>query len=248
MEHAPEVRYDALDPATANRVTETLIEYVTDARLQRLKSVLATRTRDVVLVLEDVANAHNAAAVMRSAEAFGFFEVHVIEPNAGRFRVSGNIASGSHKWLDVNWYRDAHAAYGAVAARGHTIWASDVHGDAVDIDQIDVTAPIALVFGNEHRGVSEAAAAAADGRFRVPMYGFVESLNISVAVAVSCYDVLRRRRAGGASIGLDDLDAARVLAAWMAKSVGAASQILARAGLPMPVMSRSVVPIQQGLR
>ena len=244
VERAPEVLYEAMDEATADRVIATLSGHATERRLARLRATIATRTRDVAIVLEDVANAHNAAAVLRSAEAFGFFEVHVVEPEDGRFRISSNIASGAHKWLDLHWYRESHAAYGALKGRGHTVWASDIHGDSVDVDQIDVSGPIALVFGNEHRGVSPGAVTAADGRFRVPMSGFVESLNISVAAAVSGYDVLSRRKALGASVGLEGLDAKRVLAAWLAKSVGAAPQILARPELPIPVMGRMAFPLE----
>ena len=237
MEPSRPVRYDTLSAETAARVVDVLGAHATAQRLGRLRRALASRTREVVVVLEDIANAHNAAAVFRTVEALGFFELHVIEPREGRFKVSSNIASGAHKWLDTRWYRRGAHAYEALRARSFGIWASDVHGDAVDVADIDVSEPLALVFGNEHSGLSPELADAADGRFRVGMCGLVESLNISVAVAMSCYDVRMRRAAAGRAAGLAPEDAQAVLAAWLAKSVGASPEILARAGLPLPVIS-----------
>lgn len=234
---APEIDGQSLDAETAERVIVALAPHVTPARLARLEEVLARRTRDVVLVLEDLFKAHNGAAMLRTAEAFGFLEVHVIESAPGSFKIRRTIAKGAHQWLDLRWHSDAAAAYAALSARGYAIWVADIGGRPVADAEIDALGKLALVFGNERGGPSAAALAAARGRFRVPMYGFVESFNVSVAAALSCYELTRRRETAGIARGLEPLDARRVLATWLAESVGTSGAILGRAGLPKPTAS-----------
>ena len=223
-------------PEDRERVISCLSSFVTEERLDVFKSALSRRTRDVVLVLEDVANGHNSAAVMRSAEAFGLFEIHVIQPEDARFHVSRNVASGANKWLDLYWHHRTEQCFSQLKQNGYEVWVSDLQGEAVSIDEIDVTKRIALVFGNERDGISETARKHADRCFQIPMQGFVESLNISVAAAVSCYELARRRRAHSCKEGLEAADRHAVLAAWLAQSVRAADEILAREGLDIPVI------------
>lgn len=243
-----ELSYDALSEAEARRVIDTLSPHVTEARLARMEQALRTRSRAVTVVLEDLVNAHNGAAVFRSMEAFGLFEAHVVEPTEGAFEISAEVASGAHKWLDLRWHRQTRAAFDRLRARGYRIWVSDLHGDPVPHHEIDVSEPIALVFGNERDGISEAARAAADGAFRIPMVGFVESLNISVAAAITIHDVTARRRALGLPSGLEAGDARRVLAAWLTCSVRAAPELLARAGLPQPRIHRDELRLEAARR
>lgn len=233
-----EVEASTLDPALLDRIIETLEPYLTPTRRAKLDAALSTRSRSVVLVLEDIANEHNGAAVLRSAEAFGFFEVHVIEPEQGRFKISRKISKGAHKWLEVHRWSSARAAYDALRARGYRIWASTLHGEAVDVHQVPIEGPVALVFGNELLGLSPEAIARADGFFRIPMSGFVESFNISVAAAISCYDLSLRQQARGLDRGLGARDLRQVRASWLVKSLKSAPQILGRAGLPVPVLHR----------
>ncbi len=110
--------------------------------------------------------------------------------------------------------------YAELTRRGYAVWASSVHGDAVSIGDLDVSGKIALVFGNEHQGLSREAEEAAHGRFHVPMHGFVESLNVSVATAISMFDVLRRMRASNRDLGLPPLESKRLHAEWMALGAG----------------------------
>lgn len=223
---------------TIDRITEVLRPYVSERRQARIASALASRTRDVVLVLEDIYSDHNTSAVLRSADAIGIFELHVV---AGKspFTISRKVTSGAHKWLDMRRHAQIEDAYRHLRERGYETWASHFHGDAVDVDSIPTDRPVALVFGNEHEGLSPAAIEGADRWFRVPMRGFVESLNISVAAAISMYDVHARRLREGRLTGLHDQDARRVRAAWFAGSVRAAAQLLAQAGLPLPEMPKT---------
>jgi tRNA (guanosine-2'-O-)-methyltransferase len=232
---ADTVRFDALTPEQADQVVAHLTEYVSESRRERVEVALAARTRDVAVVLEDIFSEHNASAVLRTSEAFGVLEVHTV-PRAVQFRLSRRVSLGSHRWVDLHRHPDADTAYAALRARGFRIWAADVHGDPRPLEEVPVDAPVALVFGNEHEGLTRQAVEAADGIFKVPMTGFVESLNISVAAAVSVYDVLARRRARGLLRGLEPAELRQLRAAWYAMSVRAAPGLLARAGLPCPVM------------
>ncbi len=234
------VRYDDLSLEQADRVFEILGEFVSEGRQQRIEAALASRTRDVVVVLEDIHSEHNASAVLRTAEAFGLLEVHTV-PRSGQFKLSRKVSLGAHKWLDLRRHTKASDSYKALAERGYQIWAADMHDDPVPLSQIPTDKPVAIVFGNEHKGLSPEAVAAADGVFRVPMTGFVESLNISVAAAVSMHDVMERRRAVGNLSTLNSDELRQIRATWYAQSVRAAPELLARAGLPQPFMSLAPV-------
>lgn len=240
---ATEVPYDQLTGEQVERVIEVLTPLATPDRLARFESVLTTRTRDVALVLEDIANAHNAAAIFRTAEAFGFFEVHVVEPTTGSFKVSRNIAKGAQQWLDLRWYSETRTAVAGLKARGFSVWVADVQPGAVPIHDVDVSGRVALMFGNERTGPTDGARDLADGRFMVPMHGFVESFNVSVATAISCYDVLMRRRGADLHVPLQPTDARAVLAAWLARSVRSSPDVLARAGIDRPIIGRPGLPL-----
>lgn len=231
----PPVRVHRLTVAAADRVVRTLAPFVTEGRKQRIEAVLDARTTEVTVVLEDIHDEHNAAAVLRTAEACGLTEVHVIARSVD-FRVSRKVSQGAHKWLDVVHHVDAAAASEALRRDGYRVFAADVQPGAAPLSTIPIEGPVALMFGNEHAGLSSAARDAADARFTVPMRGFVESLNISVACAVSLYGVIERRRQAGALGPLDPATRARLRAAWYTASVRAAPALLARAGL------RSVAP------
>lgn len=212
------------------RIVQALAPYVSEARQARLRAVIEARSRSVTLVLEEVVNDHNGAAILRTADAFGLMEVHVIPGPAG-FKVSRKVAQGSQKWLDAHRHESVDVCYDDLRERGFEIWASAVHGEARPLEQLPMDRPLALVFGNEHDGVSPEAIAAADGRFHVPMYGFVESLNVSVAAALSLAEVTRARRKGGHWTPLGEEEKEELLARWFTQSVRAAEPLLAREGL-----------------
>ncbi len=215
------------------RAIDVLSPFVSPERQKRIDEVLASKTRDVVLVLEDIYDEHNASAVLRTAEAFGVLEVHAVERTC-RFVIDAQTSMGTHKWIDLIRQKSTEHPYEKLKARGYAVYASSIRGDAVDLDQIPVDRPIALVFGNEHEGLTLDAQSTADARFRVPMRGFVESLNVSVATAISMYDVLERKRKSGRNLELEAHDRLALRADWYARSVRAAKPILMRAGLAFP--------------
>jgi len=192
-DHPDVIELGALDPlpAPAADVVEALAPLVTPARLARMNAVIARRTRSLVPVLEDLADPHNGAAVMRSADAFGCHEVHVVE-DRHPFAVSHRVTRGTHRWLDLVKHRDIGACLGHLKTRGYRVYIAAMDGD-VRPEQIADVERAAVVFGNEHKGVSDAVREAADGTYAIPMEGFVESLNVSVASAITLYVASRGR-------------------------------------------------------
>jgi tRNA (guanosine-2'-O-)-methyltransferase len=206
-------------PAPPAEVVRLLGPLVTEARIARMREVLARRTRSLVPVLEDLADPHNGAAILRSADAFGCQEVHVIE-DRHRFAVSHRVSRGTHRWLDLTHHPSTEACVAHLAERGYRVFVASMEGAYTPEDLAKVPRA-AVVFGNEHRGASEALRHAAHGTYRIPMHGFVESLNVSVASAITLH-VASQGRHGD----LDEADRERVLARWLVESVRDAERVL----------------------
>lgn len=178
-------------PAAASDVVAALSPLVTEQRLARMNAVIDRRTRSLIPVLEDLADPHNGAAVMRSADAFGCHEVHIVE-DRHPFRVSHRVTRGTHRWLELHKHRDIHACLAHLDEQGYQVFIAAMDGELTPEDLAAVPRA-AVVFGNEHEGVSEAVRAAARGTYAIPMVGFVESLNVSVASAITLYVASRGR-------------------------------------------------------
>ncbi len=199
-------------PAPAKAIVELLAPLVTDGRLARMRAVVAARTRSLVPVLEDLSDPHNGAAVMRSADAFGCHEVHVIE---GRhpFAVSHRVTRGTDRWLELHKHESTERCLAHLAARGYAVYVAAMDG-ALGPEALAAIPRAAIVFGNEHKGVSRAVRDAAAGTYAIPMVGFVESLNVSVASAITLY-VASRGRHGD----LDEADREAILARYLLAQV-----------------------------
>lgn len=185
-----------------------LASELTPRRLARIIDVLLRRLTSVTVVMENLADPHNVSAVLRTSEGLGLDAIHVVEqPN--RWEKNTAISMGADRWIDVVKYHGLARCLGDLGARGFQLFAADVGDGCVPVHAIDVTRPVALVFGSEHSGLSKRALSLTDARFTVPMYGFVESFNVSVSAALALYDVSSRRRAGLMETG--DLDDAQLL-------------------------------------
>lgn len=229
------VHHAQLADEQVRRIRAVLEPYVSEARRARIEAVLAARTREVVLVLENIYSDHNSAAVLRTADAMGLAEVHHLS-DQNEVRLARRVALGSEKWLDTIWHPDAPTAFARLRARGYGVWAAAVHGEARPVEALPA-GPLALVFGNEHDGLTPEAAAGADGCFHIPMVGFAESFNISVAAALTLAETVLRRRRQGQLAGLKPGDADRVRVAWYARSVRSARLLLEKESLPLPVLA-----------
>ncbi len=182
-------------------------------RVARMVEVLDRRMGSVVLVIEAVRRRHNVSAIIRTADALGLHEVHLI---TGAFRPSSGAARGSERWVKLQRHETTDACLAQLHARGFRVYAADLRPDALTPEQVPVDSPVALLFGSELSGVSDRARELVDGFVLLPMFGFVESMNVSVAAALITRGVADRRRA---LVGADLSTAARheALATWLAR-------------------------------
>lgn len=210
---------------SAAEVIELLGSYVSAARERRLEEVLANRTFGVVSVMEGIYDMGNLAAVLRSAEAMGYQEAHLIDTQP-RKKTSRRITQGADKWVDLHQWESAKECVHALKGRGYKICVTHLEA-AKPIQEIDFTEPTALVLGNEHAGATEEMVALSDERCIIPMMGFVESFNISVAAALSMYEATSQRlRAFGRQGDLSESERAILKAHYMMRAVGNGPQLL----------------------
>ena len=159
-----------------------------------MREVLARRQDDLVVVLENIHDAHNASAVLRSCDAFGVGAIALCYTDQVFPKISSGAAANVQKWLQIERYESAAECVAALRERSLRIYATELDGEPLDYLDVDWRGPSAIVLGNEHRGCSEEMLAAADARVRIPMQGFVGSLNVSVAAAVLLAEASRQRR------------------------------------------------------
>lgn len=176
-----------------DRIISLLRPHMTDRRLRRIREVVGNRTRTVVPVVEGLVNTGNVSAVMRSAEALGYQDFHVVTGDNERYKHSQRTAGGAQKWIDV-WRWNGPSAFAAsLREAGYRLVVTHLHADTVPIQEIDFTEPTALVFGNEEAGVSDAMMDEVDAACAIPLPGFTESFNVSVAAAVALYHAQQDR-------------------------------------------------------
>jgi tRNA (guanosine-2'-O-)-methyltransferase len=215
----------AISPA---RVCAELGPLLLDDRRARIDAAAASRLSGLRVVIENLHDPHNGAAVLRSAEAFGVQRLEVIE-TVEPFRYSSTVTQGCEKWLDVVRHKTLAAAVAGLRADGFALYAA-VPGAPVALDDLDFSRLAAVMVGNEHEGLTAEAIAAADVRFGIPMHGLTQSLNLSVATALIVERASTlRRRALGAPTDLSDQAILELRARFYAASVRGADVILARA-------------------
>jgi tRNA (guanosine-2'-O-)-methyltransferase len=171
---------------------------MTPERQERLTSVLNKRQNDITVVLENVFDPHNISAVMRTCDAVGVQDIYILNTKIPRHKKWGAKSSSSAaKWLTIHQFENAAECFLSLRKHYSTILTTHLSTDAVDLYSVDLTKSIALVFGNEHSGVSEEIRALADGNFIIPQVGIIRSLNISVACAVTMYEASRQKTNAG---------------------------------------------------
>ena len=213
---------------SADEVIAVLAPFVSVERRARIEEVVGGRTVSVVPVLEGLHDRGNASAVLRSAEAMGLQQVHVIEL-LNKFKKANRVTQGAEKWLDIARWETTRACVEHLKAAGYRIVATAME-DSHPIDEVAFDKPTALVFGNEHEGVTSEMFALSDERVRIPMGGFTRSFNISVAAALAFYHIRqdRIRRLGRHGDLMPD-QRTRLTASYYMRSVGNAEQVLLRA-------------------
>ncbi|MBS1575308.1 MAG: RNA methyltransferase [Bacteroidetes bacterium] len=171
---------------------------MTPEREERLSFVLNKRQNDLTVVLENVFDPHNISAVMRTCDAVGIQEIYVLNNRIPRHKKWGRQSSSSAaKWLTIHQFSDIEECFKAIRKKYNKIFATHLSSSSVDLYDIDFTEKVALVFGNEHSGVSEEVLPLVDGNFIIPQVGIIRSLNISVACAVTVYEAFRQKNKAG---------------------------------------------------
>jgi tRNA (guanosine-2'-O-)-methyltransferase len=171
---------------------------MTPERNERLTAVLHKRQPDLTLVLENVFDPHNISAVMRTADAVGIQDIFILNNKIPPHRKWGAKSSSSAaKWLTIHQYTNADECFAELRKRYKKIYTTHLSTDAVGLHQLNLTESVALIFGNEHSGVSDEIISMADGNFIIPQVGIIKSLNISVACAVTLYEAFRQKSNAG---------------------------------------------------
>jgi len=194
-------------------------QFKTERRLKRLEDTLIRRQHSLTVVLENIHDPHNVSAIFRTCDAAGVPLVHLlytVEKFPGVHRISS--ASG-HKWVEREKHKSTQACFEKLKADGFKIYASLLSDKAMSLYDIDLTQKVALVFGNEHRGVSKESEEFADEVFYIPMNGMIQSLNVSVAAAVTLYEAYRQRFSKGMyeSPDIPEEEFSKKLDEWCAK-------------------------------
>ena len=171
---------------------------MTPERNERLTAVLNKRQPDFTVVLENVFDPHNISAVMRTCDAVGIQDIYILNHKIPPHKKWGAKSSSSAaKWLTIHQFTDAELCFAELRKNFKKIYTTHLSTDAVSLHQLNLTEPVALIFGNEHSGVSEDIIAMADGNFIIPQVGIIKSLNISVACAVTLYEAFRQKTDAG---------------------------------------------------
>ena len=213
-----------------------LSPFLTEARRERFEEVLNQRMAWVTVVTEDLFNPHNISAVLRSCDCFGIQSAHIIE-DSNPYRTSPGVSKGAYKWLDIRRHTDTVHALEKLKSQGYAICCTTPHTDDTTPEEVPLEQPLALVFGSEGPGISEAAKATADHFIRIPMHGFTESFNISVAAALTLQTITARvRQRADLDWHIREDERIRILGDWAERTVKDAPGLLARLkdGTPPP--------------
>ena len=169
----------------------------TEKRIEKIKWVVSKRQPSVKVVIENIHDPHNVSAIFRTCDAAGIPKVSLLY-NVEKFPKIGKKSSASaYKWIEREKFKTVEECYSQLREGKFVIYASSLNADSKSLYELDFTKQTAIVFGNEHRGLSIEAEELADERFYIPMFGMVQSLNVSVSAAISIYEALRQRSIKG---------------------------------------------------
>ncbi len=204
-----------------------LEDFISEERKERFISVLEKRTKFITVALEDVFQLHNTSAVIRSCDIFGIQEAHLIE-NRNSTALDKNIAMGAQQWVDVHRYKDTSTCITALRNKGYKIIATTPHDDSVFLYDFKIEDKIALFFGTERDGLTAEVLQEADGFLKIPMKGFTESLNISVAAAIILQDINAKLIQTNLPWQLTESEKLEKRLEWTKKSIKSIDNILER--------------------
>lgn len=210
-----------------NQLLEHLLSFLTEHRKNLFNEVILKRTRHFTVVTEDVYQLHNTSAVMRSCDVFGIQDLHVIEEKQGK-NIDREIAMGAQKWVDIHRHHSTNECIDTLRNEGYQIIATTPHNDSTELKDFDISKKSAFFFGTEKDGLSEIVINAADGYLKIPMYGFTESLNISVSAAIILQSVVAKLKDSQIDWKLSEKEKKETILQWTKKTIKSVDQIVER--------------------
>ena len=194
-------------------------EFKSEKRLNKIVSTLKRRQFDLMVVLENIHDPHNVSAIFRTCDAVGVPKVSLVYTIEKFPKIGKKSSASAFKWVEREKYKSIENCYSELRKDGFKIYASSISEDSRSIYELDLSQKVAIVLGNEHRGVSNEASHLADERIMIPMFGMVQSLNVSVAAAIILYEAARQRIIKGkyeiSQISENELD--RLVEQWCSK-------------------------------
>ena len=202
-----------------------LEDFLTDRRRSLMKKVIDQRTNHITVATQDVYQLHNTSAVIRSCDVFGVQNVHVIEEKFPK-RIDREIAMGAQKWVSINRHASAKECISHLRESGYQIVATSPHSDSLHLDDFDVSRKSALFFGTERHGLSDEIMKEADCTLKIPMYGFTESLNISVSAAIILQSLAERIRKEDVSWQLHEQEKEDLKFKWLKNNLKNSNELI----------------------
>ncbi|MFT5859360.1 MAG: tRNA (guanosine-2'-O-)-methyltransferase [Flavobacteriaceae bacterium] len=204
-----------------NKILAALYDLISENKRDMFDRIAMERTNHIAVVLEDINKEHNASAVLRTCDCFGIQQLEVIEKNQD-FTVHRDIAMGATKWVDITSYSSGESpniqCLDQLKSKGYKIVATTPHTD-MTINDLDISQPIALVFGTERDGISNEIRDHADELIKIPMYGFIESFNISVSAAIILSTLRNKLECSTLDWKLTDEEQTKLKIKWCTKII-----------------------------
>lgn len=219
-----------MDLKKKQEIIEKFSTSLTNQRIEKIINVSAQRTNHVVAVLEDIFQAHNSSAVLRSAECMGIQDVYVIEQRF-KFELFESVSKGAGKWLNIKRFNkkgenNTQICFDELKSKGYKIAVTTPGKNDIVINQLPIDQKVAIVFGTEQEGLSNYALENADYKIKIPMYGFTESFNISVCAGITFYDVINKVKSSNVDWQLSQEELVDLRLDWLSKSTSYGPEII----------------------
>jgi len=210
-----------------NQLLEHLLSFLTERRKNLFEEVISKRTRHFTIATEDVYQLHNTSAVMRSCDVFGVQDLHVIEEKVSK-KIDREIAMGAQKWVNIDRHNSTKECINNLKENGYQIIATTPHNNSAELKDFDISKKSAFFFGKEKEGLSDIVLDAADGYLKIPMYGFTESLNISVAAAIILQTLVSKLKDSDIDWELSEQEKNQIRLHWAKMSIKSSTKIIER--------------------
>lgn len=201
-----------------------LSQHITESRWELMQNAILKRTRYLTLVLEDIYQSHNAAAVLRSCDGFGIQDIHIIESRNKLILNNTTVSKGADKWLNFHYYNDptknnTQSCIHHLKSQGYRIAATTLGKNSITLEEIPIDQPLAIMIGTEKNGLSEDASSQADFCLKLPMHGFTQSYNLSVCAAIVLYTLTTKLRNSPIHWQLSEEEKRQTLLTWLQRCI-----------------------------